>query len=67
MHSRHLIDLSDLSVSELEEITRLACDIKQNTDTYYGACRGKILATLFASRPHAPDVFSTAMLVDGVL
>ena len=63
MHSRHLIDLSDLSVSELEEITRLACDIKQNTDTYYGACRGKILATLFYEPSTRTQMsFQTAML-----
>ena len=47
MQSRHLIDLSDLSVPEWEEITRLACDIRERIDDYYGVCRGKILATLF--------------------
>ena len=47
MQNRHLIDLSDLSVAEWEEITALASDIRRHMDDYYGVCRGKILATLF--------------------
>ena len=34
MSPRHLIDLADLSVSAWEEITRLACDIRERTDEY---------------------------------
>lgn len=63
MHSRHLIDLTDLTFSELEEITQLACDIKQNIDSYYGICRGKILATLFYEPSTRTQMsFQTAML-----
>ncbi|NLN82149.1 MAG: aspartate carbamoyltransferase [Clostridiales bacterium] len=63
MQSRHLIDLSDLSVAEWEEITSLACDIRENIDSYYGACRGKILATLFYEPSTRTQMsFQTAML-----
>ncbi|MDD2363144.1 MAG: aspartate carbamoyltransferase [Oscillospiraceae bacterium] len=63
MQSRHLIDLSDLSVNEWEDITRLACDIGANIDSYYGACRGKILATLFYEPSTRTQMsFQTAML-----
>jgi len=63
MHSRHLIDLTDLTLPELEEITQLACDIKQNIDSYYGICRGKILATLFYEPSTRTQMsFQTAML-----
>jgi aspartate carbamoyltransferase catalytic subunit len=63
MHSRHLIDLSDLSASELKTITQLACDIKENIDSYYGVCRGKILATLFYEPSTRTQMsFQTAML-----
>jgi len=63
MTSRHLIDLSDLSVAEWEEITRLACDIHDHMDSYYGVCRGKILATLFYEPSTRTQMsFQTAML-----
>lgn len=63
MQSRHLIDLADLSVAEWEEITRLACDIRENIDSYYGVCRGKILATLFYEPSTRTQMsFQTAML-----
>lgn len=63
LQSRHLIDLADLSVSEWEEITRLACDIRGHIDDYYGACRGKILATLFYEPSTRTQMsFQTAML-----
>ena len=63
MSSRHLIDLSDLSVAQWEEITRLACDIREHMDDYYGVCRGKILATLFYEPSTRTQMsFQTAML-----
>lgn len=63
MSPRHLIDLADLSVSAWEEITRLACDIRERTDEYYGVCRGKILATLFYEPSTRTQMsFQTAML-----
>lgn len=44
---RHLIDPTDLSPSELDEIINLALDIIDNPAKYAEACRGKKLATLF--------------------
>lgn len=63
MSPRHLIDLADLPVAAWEEITRLACDIRERTDEYYGVCRGKILATLFYEPSTRTQMsFQTAML-----
>lgn len=63
MQSRHLIDLVDLSVAEWEDITRLACDIREHIDDFYGVCRGKILATLFYEPSTRTQMsFQTAML-----
>lgn len=63
MQSRHLIDLTDFTVPEWEEITRLACDIREHMDDYYGVCRGKILATLFYEPSTRTQMsFQTAML-----
>ncbi len=63
MQSRHLIDLSDLSIDEWEAITHLACDIRERIDDYYGVCRGKILATLFYEPSTRTQMsFQTAML-----
>ena len=44
---RSLIDITDFSVSELDELLHTACDIIENPDRYADACRGKKLATLF--------------------
>ena len=44
---RHLIDPTDLSTEELEEIINLALDIIDNRGKYAEACKGKKLATLF--------------------
>ena len=44
---RHLIDPTDLSMSELDEIINLALDIIDNREKYAEACKGKKLATLF--------------------
>ena len=44
---RHLIDPTDLSMQELNEIIALAEDIIANRDKYTEACKGKKLATLF--------------------
>lgn len=63
MTNRHLIDLSDFSVTEWEELTTLACDIRRHVDDYYGVCRGKILATLFYEPSTRTQMsFQTAML-----
>lgn len=44
---RHLIDIRDLSVSEIEELIEVANDIIKNPQDYRDSCRGKKLATLF--------------------
>ncbi len=44
---RCLIDILDLSVSELDELIQTACDIIRDPDKYAERCRRKKLATLF--------------------
>ena len=44
---RHLIDIRDLSVTELDELIAVANDIIAQPQKYSDACRGKKLATLF--------------------
>ncbi len=44
---RHLIDIGDLSESELQSLLDLADDIIAHRDDYADACRRKKLATLF--------------------
>ena len=44
---KHLIDILDLSVEEIEELIEVANDIIANPAKYSEKCRGKKLATLF--------------------
>jgi len=44
---RHLLDTTDLTVKEIDEIVALAMDIISNRKKYAHICDGKILATLF--------------------
>lgn len=44
---RSVIDITDLSVEELDELLKTACDISEHPEKYAEACRGKKLATLF--------------------
>lgn len=44
---KSLIDILDLSVTEIEELIDIANDIIENPDKYRHACEGKKLATLF--------------------
>ena len=44
---KHLIDIKDLSVNEIDELITVAKDIIANPDKYSEKCKGKILATLF--------------------
>jgi aspartate carbamoyltransferase catalytic subunit len=44
---RHLIDITDLSVTEIEELIATAEDIIQNSKKYSEVCNGKKIATLF--------------------
>ena len=44
---KHLIDTTDLSVQQTQEIIDLALDIIANREKYRSVCSGKKLATLF--------------------
>ena len=44
---RHLIDVLNLSTSEIEELCRVASDIIENPEKYREAAKGKILGSLF--------------------
>ena len=44
---KHLIDINDLSVEEIDELIIVAKDIITHPDIYSEKCKGKILATLF--------------------
>ncbi len=44
---RHLIDILELSLTELEELVLVASDIIDNPSKYSEKCKGKKLATLF--------------------
>ncbi len=44
---RSLIDILELSTTELEELLAVACDIIENPQKYAHKCEGKKLATLF--------------------
>ena len=44
---KHLIDIKDLTVNEIDELIEVAKDIIANPERYSDKCKGKILATLF--------------------
>lgn len=44
---KHLIDILDLSVEEINELVKTAEDIIENPEKYAEKCKGKKLATLF--------------------
>jgi len=44
---RSLIDITDLSVDEINDLIKVGEDIKKNKAKYYEKCKGKQLATLF--------------------
>jgi len=44
---KDLIDISELSTSEIDQLIETSCDIMQNPAKYSEKCRGKKLATLF--------------------
>lgn len=59
----NLIDLNDCSVSEWNELIRLAEDIRLNPKDYLSRCHGKIMATLFYEPSTRTQMsFQTAML-----
>ena len=44
---RSLIDITDFSVEELQQLLETACDISEHPEKYSECCHGKKLATLF--------------------
>src|SRR5574344_3153242 len=59
----HIIDLEELSFSDLQEIVTLADKIMKNPKEYSSVCKGKILATLFYEPSTRTQMsFQTAML-----
>ena len=44
---KHLIDITDLNVEEIDDLIKTAKDIMQNKEKYSEKCKSKILATLF--------------------
>ena len=44
---KHLIDILDLSLEEIDQLIATACDIIDNPDKYAESCKRKKLATLF--------------------
>ncbi len=59
----HLIDLNDVTVSQWNSIIKLAHDIMEAPMVYAGACRGKIMGTLFYEPSTRTQMsFQTAML-----
>lgn len=47
LKGKHLIDPSNLTIEELDQIFNVAQDMEQNPQKYMDVCKGKILATLF--------------------
>lgn len=47
METRHLIQPSDLSIAEINQMIRLANNIISNPVAYSEVCKGKVLASLF--------------------
>ncbi len=63
MELKHLIDFSDLSVEQWDDICTLATEIKKAPERFSGACHGKIMATLFYEPSTRTQLsFQTAMM-----
>lgn len=59
----HVIDLNDVTIQQWNAILKLAHDIKESPMVYAGACRGKIMGTLFYEPSTRTQMsFQTAML-----
>ena len=63
MKRKHVIDLENLSIEQLEKVIALAEEIKENPEKYKHSCDGKVLATLFYEPSTRTQMsFQTAML-----
>ena len=60
---RHIIDISDLTMDEFNELYKLTSNIIDRPEGYTDACRGKVLGSLFYEPSTRPNLsFSTAMM-----
>lgn len=58
-----MIDFNDMSLSEWDELYKLACRIKRSPAEFRDTCRGKIMATLFYEPSTRTQMsFQTAMM-----
>ena len=62
---KHLIDILDLSLEEIDELIATACDIMDNPDNYAEACKRKKLATLFFEPSTRTRLSFDAVATDG--
>lgn len=60
---RHIIDVSDLTMDEFNELYKLTSNIIDRPEGYTDACRGKVLGSLFYEPSTRTNLsFSTAMM-----
>ena len=60
---RHIIDISDLTMDEFNELYKLTSNIIDRPEGYTDACRGKVLGCLFYEPSTRTNLsFSTAMM-----
>lgn len=60
---KHLLNITDFSVAEIDELISVAKDIRENPQKYSETCKGKILAALFFEPSTRTRLsFETAML-----
>ena len=64
---RSLIDITEFSVEEIDELLKTACDISEHPEKYWDACAHKKLATLFFEPSTRTRLsFEAAMLELGI-
>ena len=61
---RHLINITDLSVEEIDHLIEVADDIIENPEAYQDICRHKKLATLFFEPSTRTRLSFTAAMMD---
>ena len=61
---RHLIDITDLSVQEIDELIATAEDIIETPEKYAEVCHGKKLATLFFEPSTRTRLYFEAAMLD---
>lgn len=51
---KHLMDINDLTLSQIDQLIATANDIIADKDKYKDVCKGKKLATLFLNPAQGP-------------